>query len=193
MVVDATDLDSAHGATFDGSAVSNGGHFNIVGGAGGDTLLGGSSDDIINGGGGDDTITGGNGQDSLTGGLGSDTFVYAAPSESTSTSYDKIKDFDFSTDHFHLSGYFVNAIDTAVTTGALGPVAFDANLTAAVGSGQLAAHDAVLFTASSGSLSGHTYLVVDLNGTAGYQSGQDLVIEVTGYTNGGSFSTSTFS
>ena len=48
----------------------------------------------------------------------------------------------------------------------------------------------MLLTADSGTLSGHTFLVVDVNGTAGYQSGSDYVIDVTGYT--GTISTASF-
>lgn len=39
----------------------------------------------------------------------------------------------------------------------------------------------VLFTADSGTLSGHTFMIVDVNGTAGYQAGADLVVDITGY------------
>jgi hypothetical protein len=44
----------------------------------------------------------------------------------------------------------------------------------------LGAHHAVLFKPNSGTLSGDTFLVVDLNGTAGYQSDHDLVIRLIG-------------
>jgi hypothetical protein len=36
-----------------------------------------------------------------------------------------------------------------------------------------------LFTATTGTLAGQTFLVIDENGTAGYQAGADLVIDVT--------------
>ena len=54
---------------------------------------------------------------------------------------------------------------------------FNTDLTAAM-SGHLGAHHAILFTPNAGTLSGETFLVVDLNGTAGYQSGHDLVIRM---------------
>ena len=44
--------------------------------------------------------------------------------------------------------------------------------------GQLHAGDAVLFTPDSGNLAGHTFLVIDFNGVAGYQAGADLVIQL---------------
>jgi hypothetical protein len=43
----------------------------------------------------------------------------------------------------------------------------------------LAASHAVLFTANAATLSGHTFLVVDVNGSAGYQAAQDLVMDLT--------------
>ncbi|HTQ15242.1 MAG TPA: VCBS domain-containing protein [Rhizomicrobium sp.] len=193
MTVDATGLTSgANGVTFDASAVTDGARFVMNGGAGADSFIGGASDDVLNGGDGNDSLTGGLGRDVMSGGAGSDTFNFAGASDSTGANHDVVTDFDFSADHVHITGATINAIDTAVTTGALGPANFDANLASDVGAGQLAAHDAVLFTADSGKLAGHTFLIVDLNGVAGYQGGQDLVIEVTGGTNFASLSTSTF-
>jgi VCBS repeat-containing protein len=193
LSVDASGLTNGSDTlTFDGSAVGAGSVLHLTGGAGADTLIGGNGADKISGGDGNDSITGGNGRDILTGGAGDDTFVYAAPSESTSTNHDSITDLDFSADHIHLAGYFVNAIDTAVTTGTASASNFDHHMQISVGAAQLGAHDAVLFTADHGTYAGHTYLVIDLNGTAGYQAGSDLVIDITGATNTGSFTTSTF-
>jgi hypothetical protein len=45
-------------------------------------------------------------------------------------------------------------------------------------SGLLGSDQAALFTATSGTLSGHVFAVIDTNGVAGYQAGQDLVIEL---------------
>ncbi|HEY1630264.1 MAG TPA: VCBS domain-containing protein [Rhizomicrobium sp.] len=194
LTVDGSNLtNGANTLTFDGSAIGANSTLHLIGGAGGDTLIGGNGEDSIVGGDGNDSISGGNGRDYLTGGAGSDTFNYASPTESTSTNFDTITDMDFSTDHIHLAGYFVNAIDAVVTTGTAGPSNFDFHMETSVGAGQLAAHDAVLFTADHGGYAGHTYLVIDLNGAAGYQAGADLVIDITGATNTGSFSLSTFS
>ncbi|MGH6870174.1 MAG: beta strand repeat-containing protein [Rhizomicrobium sp.] len=193
MTVDATSMTGgSNGVTFDASAVTDGARFVMNGGAGSDSFIGGASDDILNGGDGNDSLTGGLGRDVMSGGAGSDTFNFAGASDSTGPNHDVITDFDFSSDLVHITGATVGAIDAAVTTGTLGPANFDVNLASAVGAGQLAAHDAVLFTADAGKLAGHTFLVVDLNGVAGYQGGQDLVIEVTGGSNFASLSTSTF-
>ena len=42
--------------------------------------------------------------------------------------------------------------------------------------GTLATHQAAVFTATGGDLAGLTFLVVDANGTAGYQASGDFLI-----------------
>jgi Ca2+-binding RTX toxin-like protein len=155
--------------TFDGSAETDG-HFQIAGGAGADVL---------------------------TGGQLSDTFMFYAVAGSTSSGYDTITNMNFSSDLFWLdcgsgftTDYRPTGVDTAITTGALSTPTFNSDLAAAVNSSTLAADHAVLFTATSGTLSGHTFLVVDHNGVAGYQASADYVVDVTGYT--GTLSMSSF-
>jgi VCBS repeat-containing protein len=178
--------------TLDGSAFGSGVTLIFNDGAGHDTLLGGGGNDIFRVGTGNDTINGGGGADLIKAGIGDDTFVYAAPSDSTSTNYDTIQGFDALNDHFQLLGYPVLAINAEVTHGVLNAATFDADLATAIGSGQLGAHDAVLYDPNHGDLHGHLFLVVDLNGVAGYQAGQDLVIDITGAANIGSLTTGNF-
>ncbi len=192
LTVNASNLGAGNFLDADASAISDGGRVILEGGAGDDHLLGGSANDTIKGGDGANTISGGGGADNLTGGSGVDTFVYAAPGESTSVGHDTITNFNYAQDVLDLQGYSVTAIDTTITGGALRGVNFDRDLTAAVNATTLAAHHAVEFDPTTGSYAGHVILVVDLNGTAGYQAGQDLVIDLTGATNTGSFTTSTF-
>lgn len=130
------------------------------------TLIGSSSQDVITGGGLGDT---------LTGAAGPDRFVYNAVSDSTGKNYDTITDFNGIADVVDL-WFQVTGVDAAITTGSLGTRRFDSDLASAVNSSKLAAHHAVLFTASQGTLSGDTFLVIDANGIAGYQAGKDLVI-----------------
>lgn len=140
------------------------------GSAGNDTLIGGV---------GDDSLEGRQGADTLTGGAGSDTFHYNAASDSTSVNFDRITDFNTAADKIQLS---VAAIDPTVTSASINAAHFDNQLAHAVGASQLHAGDAVLVTPNVGYLSGHTLLVVDANGVAGYQAGEDYVIDVTGIT-----------
>ena len=56
---------------------------------------------------------------------------------------------------------------------------FDEQLAAAL-DGKLGKNHAVMFDPDSGSLQfGFTFLIVDLNRTAGYQAGEDLVLNIT--------------
>ncbi|HTQ14143.1 MAG TPA: bluetail domain-containing putative surface protein, partial [Rhizomicrobium sp.] len=164
LTVDGSALGASDNLTFDGSAETDG---NLV-------LIGGAGADV------------------LTGGAQSDTFQFDQVSDSTGTGYDTITNIDFSSDLISLDAGAAApvAIDAAITSGALSTASFDSDLAAAVDAGHLAAGDAVLFTADSGTLSGHTFLVVDHNGQAGYQAGQDYVIDVTGYA--GTLTTASF-
>jgi Ca2+-binding RTX toxin-like protein len=149
LTVEASSLGSGNAVTFNGSAETDG-HFVIEGGLGGDVL---------------------------TGGALADTYIYTSADHSTSVTYDTINGFNFSLDRFHVA-ITITAIDTALNSGKLDSGGqFDTELAAAL-SGNLGADHAILFTASSGNLSGQTFLVVDLNGSAGYQAGADLVIHM---------------
>ncbi|HEY2071268.1 MAG TPA: calcium-binding protein [Rhizomicrobium sp.] len=151
--------------SFDGAAETDG-RFVLIGGAGNDSLEGGA---------GNDRITGGAGADDIQGRGGMNVFVYNAVGDSNGSFHDTITGADMLNDSFDLQ-VSVTAIDAAVTTGALSAASFDSNLATDLGS--LGAHHAVVFTASSGDLAGHTYLVIDANGQAGYQGSQDMVIEL---------------
>jgi Ca2+-binding RTX toxin-like protein len=180
----ATGLGSTDTLVFNGSHVTNG-NLSIYGGAGNDTLTGGGA---VN------TFDGGGGADTMTAGSGADTFVYDAVTDSTSTGHDTIVGFNALTDQFELQNFLQNpnAIDPAITTGTLTTANFDANLAHFVGASELHAGDAVLYTPSAGNLSGHTFLIIDENGVAGYQAGQDIVVELTGATNLSQFSVANF-
>jgi Ca2+-binding RTX toxin-like protein len=185
LTIWASRLVASNTLTFDGSAELDG-KFIVFGGAGNDSITGGAGNDKFYGLGGADTLTG-NG--------GADTFVYTKVSESTGntngTAYDTIVGFDAAADHFDLPGS-VTGVDAQITTGALSSASFDGDLATVVGSGQLGAHHAVLFTADGGSLATHTFLVVDANGVAGYQAGLDFVFDVSGGSNLGTLGTGAF-
>jgi hypothetical protein len=137
--------------------------------------------------GGSATVVGGGGADFFHAGSGGiEKFVYNAVSESTSTHYDTMQGLTFGGETFVTSraGAATTGVDAAVSGGTLSTASFDSDLASAVGAGQMAAHHAVMFTANAGTLSGHTFLVIDENGTAGYQASADLVIDVTGAVGG---------
>ncbi len=156
-----------------------------------ENLTGSAGRDTLTGDGGNNVLTGGLGMDHLNGGGGSDIFVYGAADESTSATHDTITGFDALNDRFDFS-FAVNAVDAGVTSGFLSSAHFDANLASAIGASELGAHDAVLFNVTSGSLAGDTFLVVDVNGQAGYQAGADIVIQMDSSANLGSFGVNDF-
>lgn len=178
LTVDGSSLGTADKMTIVASSDTQGA-YTMLGGAGADTLTGGGKADTINGGAGNDRITGGGGGDFITPGAGNDTLVYTGVGQSTHANYDTITGFDFSFDKFDLN-VAVGGIDTTVASGALSTATFDTNLAAAIGAGQLAIGHAVLFTPTTGTLAGDTFLIVDANGAAGYQSGADYVFELNG-------------
>lgn len=157
-------------ASVNGNALDN----TIKGSLGHNTLDGSDGNDTITASSGNDVLIGGNGADQLDGGEGNDKFFFNNSSESTGVTYDTFNHFNAAHDTISLTSA-VTGIDDAITTGALMRNQFDGNLGAAVNSSNLAAHHAVLFTATTGNLAGKTFLVVDTNGTAGYQHG-DLVV-----------------
>jgi hypothetical protein len=178
LQVDATALGVSYQLAFNGTAELDG-SFTVDGGSGKDTIQGGAMGD---------TIAGDGNADTLTGGAGNDTFVYLDINDSTSTKYDIVTDFNASGDKFAMPDTPL-AVDAMVASGTLSSGSFNTDVKNAV-AGHLLANDAILFHATAGGLSGHTILVVDANGTAGYQSGADYVIDITGYS--GTFDISDF-
>lgn len=155
LTVNAAGLGVSDSLTFNGAAETDG-HFVFKSGFGADTFTGGSQ---------------------------SDTFAFATAAASTSTHYDTINGLNFNSDKLDIPGAgTITGINPALATGTLDSGAsFDSELTTAL-NGHLTANHAILFTANAGTLSGQTFLVVDLNGSASYQTGSDIVIHVSGAT-----------
>jgi hypothetical protein len=164
--VNGAGLRSDESFRFDGRAELDG-SFRILGGAANDTLYGGSQAD---------TLYGGLGADRLEGGAGADTYWYRAVAESTGANFDTIEGFNAASDRIDLQ-FEVGGIANVLSQGSLSTSSFDADLAAAM-NGVLGVGQAALFTASAGTLAGHTFAIIDANGQAGYQAGQDYVIEL---------------
>lgn len=176
--------------TFDGSAEATAG-FGLFGGAGTDVLIGGAGANVLYGGGGHDTLRGGIGSDRLSGGgggdivdggsAGQDNFIFGGASEASGIHFDTIVGFNALRDVFTVPEK-VKAIDPTVMQGELdnmhGSGLFNQDLANAMDASHLRAFHAALFTPDSGSLAGTTFLIVDQNGIAGYQTGDDLVLEL---------------
>lgn len=156
---------------------SGGGNDTAKGGAGGDLLIGGEGADKLDGGGAGDRLIGGGGADNLNGGKGSDRFVFAAAGESTGPAFDRVIKADFGADVWDMSAA-ITAVDAEIDTGTLRQATFDADLAAAVNASRLGAQHVVIFEPSAGGFAGKIFLIADLNGVAGYQAGEDLVIQL---------------
>jgi hypothetical protein len=180
--------------TWDGSELGSGDtfHLDLSGSsAAANIILGGDGADNITGNAGNDTFIGGLNRDSMYGGAGNDVFVVNDVSESTSLGYDAPVGIDFDNDKIDLDGAAPTAIDAAVNGGTLNQDgSFDSTLETLVGAGQLAAGHAVVFTADGGNYNGLPLLIVDANGTAGYQGGQDYIFYIFNHT--GTLDTSDF-
>jgi hypothetical protein len=164
LIIQANTLRSDETLTFDGSAETNG-RFDIFSGAGADTITGGA---------GNDTISGGRGADVLTGGDGADVFIYTSVADSTSVNFDKIVGFDYTVDKIDLPNVVDNFsvfVDASLSMGS-----FDADLAAAL-NGKLGPNQAAAIKVTGGDMVGRFFGVVDANGVAGYQTGEDYVVE----------------
>jgi len=167
LTINAMPLGADDHVMFDGSAETNG-RF---------VFFGSQSDDFFFGGGGDDRIVGLGGGDTLTGGGGSDIFVYTGAAESSGVNYDTIADFDPTTDRIDLPGGVTGFAD-AIEGGSLSTATFNDDLAAVLAG--LAPAQAVWFAPDAGDLAGQIFLIVDGNGEAGYQEGEDFVIAFAG-------------
>jgi Ca2+-binding RTX toxin-like protein len=171
------DNDTLNGGSDRDSLLGEDGNDTLTGGsgAGRDTLTGGIGDDLLTGGAGNDRLQGDAGRDTLDGGADADLMWYASIADSTGPLIDTVVSFDFSMDRFHFFGG-VTGMDAAVTTGTLSDATFDADLTNAMTA--LGSRHAVLFTPDAGQYAGAVFLVVDGNGTAGFQANADYVVHL---------------
>jgi uncharacterized protein with GYD domain len=167
LTVNAMPLGDDNNMIFDGSAETDGRFL----------FFGSQSNDVFLGGAGDDRLAGLGGADMLSGGGGNDIFVYTGADESSSTGYDTLAGFDAAHDKIDLPGG-VSGWATPVQSGNLSQGSFDTDLSALLGG--LGATQAVWIETTGGDLAGHIFLVVDGNGIAGYQEGEDFVFAVTG-------------
>jgi hypothetical protein len=161
----------------------------ITGNTGNNILDGGTGNDILSGGTGNDTLNGGMDKDTLTGGVGIDTFVFQFGQSLVSNS-DRITDFGFGTDKIDLltqTGLAINAptnfsraANSTATTlqNLINSVFTDAN-GAITGNQVLEVNSAALVQVTTAGIAG-SYLVIN-DDTAGFQSNNDLLINITGY------------
>ena len=168
FTVDGSHLTGSNYLSIDAGTAS-GGKLVELGGSGNDTLTGGFASA--------NRLSGGAGQDELREGGGPTTFVFTAASDSSSNLYDTVTGFTASQDHFNMP-VAVTSLGAPVAGGSLNSASFDADIASAVGA--IAAGEAIVFTPSSGDEHGAniSFLIVNIDGVAGYQGGSDLVIRL---------------
>jgi hypothetical protein len=154
-----------------------------------DDFIGNSSNNTLTGTAGNDYINGGAGRDTLTGGAGNDIFVFRF-GQSPVSGADWITDFAIGSDKIDLlssSGVAMNApisftcaADSTATTltNMTNSVFTDAN-GALTGNQALGVNSAALVNVTTSGIA-WTYLVIN-DGVAGFQSSNDLLVNITGY------------
>jgi Ca2+-binding RTX toxin-like protein len=139
-------------------------------------LLGGNGDDVLIGGACADFLYGNLGADRLTGGGGADIFHYRTAPESTGSAFDSLVGFDCREDRIDLP-VDLAGFSNVVMGGRLSAATMETDLDAAL-DGLLGAGEAALFTPNAGDMAGRIFVVVDMDGVAGYDAGNDLLIEL---------------
>jgi Ca2+-binding RTX toxin-like protein len=156
------------------------GNDNLTGGDGNDTLNGGAGNDVLNGGNGNDTLIGGTGADLLTGGAGMDTFRLALADsllgDAVTPGYDRITDLVIGTDRIDgPSAVSAANLRELGTVSALTQAGISAVLTTAT----FVRNGAATFSFVDGGAT-RTFVALN-NGTAGFSSTTDAIIEITNY------------
>jgi len=165
-------------------------NINGTGNVGSNQITGNIGNNLLTGLEGNDTINGGLGVDSLTGGTGNDIYLFAF-GQSTAFGCDRVSDFAIGTDKIDLLTGSGGAVSTPTSLSrAADSTASDLLVLAGqvftdsdglkAGNQALGVNGAALAVITTGSAVG-TYVIVN-NGVAGFQSADDLIICLTGYT-----------
>jgi Ca2+-binding RTX toxin-like protein len=162
------------------------GHFDLLGGSGIGLLRGGAQTDTISvvahaTGGHVALLNGGGGADDITCNTGVDRITLNAVSDSTSTGRDTVHGFDADADQFDLTVSITGFDGVHDGTHSISGATFDSDMGLAIND-FLASNHAVIIHATSGDLSGHQFLIADVNGNSTYDGGTDYVFDVTGFT-----------
>lgn len=169
-------LTCSRGVSGTGNPLAN----TITGNSGANTLSGLAGNDTLRGEGGNDTLIGGTGADVLTSGAGTDTFRYALTDFLLGTAgtpaYDRITDLVIVTDR--IDGPSAVSADNLRELGAVSAFT-QTGIAAVLTTSTFTSNGAATFSYLDGTTTS-TFLALN-NGTAGYSSTTDAIIEITGY------------
>jgi Ca2+-binding RTX toxin-like protein len=159
-----------------GTDTLNGGSENdyLDGGLDNDQLVGATGNDTLKGDSGNDILEGGIGTDTLTGGDGSDIFKFNFRQDSTlDQGFDTITDLEIGTDI--IDGLQAVSADEVAQLGAVSSLD-ESGIASVLTNDAFAANKAATFTFAN-----QTFLAIN-DGTAGFNSSNDGLIEITGFT-----------
>ena len=159
------------------------GEDNVINGTTGNNILRGyDGEDTLNGKEGEDILLGGAHRDILKPGTDTvrDIIRFSAVTDSTGPGRDQVSGMDLNAEDVFDFAAVPVSLAASVVAGTLNAGSFNTDLQTAIGAAQMGIGQAVLFDATAGDLSGPglKFLVVDANGEAGYQAGQDYVVEL---------------
>ena len=160
------------------NATGNGLANAINGNGANNQLSGDAGDDSLSGGGGGDTLIGGQGADGLTGGTGADVFRFSLL-DSRLGAIDRITDFVIGSDSIDLTDSYTIASAQLQKLGAVSAFS-QAGIEALLTTTSFDRKGAASFTWLDPGAGVHTFLAIN-DGKAGFQAGNDALIEITGY------------
>lgn len=172
ITLEGTQTSNVIGGSLNDTLIGNSVANQLNGEAGNDYLDGKEGSDTLIGGVGDDVLVSGRGKDVLTGGIGADDFNYKILTDSLLSEFDVITDFNANAGDLFLVPVPRTGFSDVGVVSSLSTAAIASQLTATTFAANFAAH----FT-----YSGRNFVAIN-DQVAGFNSGTDAIVEVTGLT-----------
>jgi Ca2+-binding RTX toxin-like protein len=172
ITLEGTQTSNVIGGSLNDTLIGNSVANQLNGEAGNDYLDGREGSDTLIGGVGDDVLVSGRGKDTLTGGIGADDFNYKILTDSLLSEFDVITDFNANAGDLFLVPVPRAGFSNVGSVSSLSTAAIASKLTTTT----FAANFAAQFT-----YNGRNFVAIN-DQVAGFNSGTDAVVEVTGLT-----------